>query len=147
MDIEKATNKELASIIEIDAMLVGNHNRKDFINNAIEAGRCLVASTSGKVVGYGILENTFYGQGFIGLLVVHPEYRRRGIATALIRLIETICPTKKLFTSTNKSNIIAQKTYEANGFVRSGHIDNLDEGDPEIIYFKHLAGVDPGGSV
>ena len=147
MDIEKATHKEWASIIEIDAMLVGNHNRKYFIKDAIKAGRCLAALTSGKVVGYGILENTFYGQGFIGLLVVHPEYRRRGIATALIRRIETICPTKKLFTSTNKSNIIAQKTYEANGFVRSGHIDNLDEGDPEIIYFKHLAGVDAGGSV
>jgi len=29
-----------------------------------------------------------------------------------------------------------QKVFEANGFVQSGIIENLDEGNPEIIYFK-----------
>jgi len=28
------------------------------------------------------------------------------------------------------------------GYKRTGRIDNLDEGDPELIYFKRLAGSD-----
>jgi hypothetical protein len=31
-----------------------------------------------------------------------------------------------------------QAVYESLGFVRSGFVENLDEGDPEIIYFKRL---------
>ena len=31
-----------------------------------------------------------------------------------------------------------QALCEKLGFVKSGWIDNLDEGDPEIIYFKRL---------
>jgi ribosomal protein S18 acetylase RimI-like enzyme len=61
--------------------------------------------------------------------------------------MEKMCKTPKLFTSTNESNIIAQKTYEANGFVRTGYIENLDEGDPEIIYFKLLAGTGRGSKL
>ncbi len=147
MKIKKATRKELGAIKAIDRMTLGTDSRKDFLTEAVKAGRCHVAMSGDKVAGFGILEQTFYFQGFIGLLVVHTDFRRQGVATALIRRMESICPTAKLFTSTNESNIIAQKTYEANGFVRSGYIDNLDEGDPEIIYFKRLAGVNSGGSV
>ncbi|MCH8189974.1 MAG: hypothetical protein IIC80_01325 [Chloroflexi bacterium] len=48
-----------------------------------------------------MLDRSFYGHGFISLLIVHPEHR----------------PT---------------------GFSRNGQIENLDEGDPEIVYFKRL---------
>ncbi len=100
----------------------------------------MVVRAQNTIVGFGILEQSFFGQGFISLLIVHPDYRKRGVATATIRYIESICPTEKLFISTNKSNVIAQRVFEARGFVRSGYIENLDEGDPEIIYFKRLSG-------
>jgi ribosomal protein S18 acetylase RimI-like enzyme len=145
--IEKATEKELKQIQALDRMTLGSDSRRTFLVEAVSAGRCLVARDGDRVDGFGILEQSFinYGQGFIALLIVHPDFRRRGIATALIRRIEEICPTKKLFTSTNQSNVTAQKTYESLGFVRSGYIENLDEGDPEIIYFKRLA--DVGGRI
>ena len=28
-----------------------------------------------------------------------------------------------------------QKVFNANGFIRSGIVENLDEGDPEIIFY------------
>jgi ribosomal protein S18 acetylase RimI-like enzyme len=136
--IKTATDDELEDIRTIDSMTLGSNRRRDFLTEAVKAGRCLVADVGGKVAGFGILEQTFYGQGFISLLIVHPDNRRKGVATALIRRMESACPTKKLFTSTNESNIAAQKTYESLDFVRSGYIENLDEDDPEIIYFKHL---------
>ena len=136
--VEKATEKDLESIWALDRMVRGNSCRKDSLANAVSAGRCLIAQTGDTIVGFGVLEQSFYGHDLISLLIVHPNHRRRGVATALIRHIESICPTEKLFTSTNESNSIAQCVFEALGFVRSGYIENLDEGDPEIIYFKHL---------
>lgn len=70
---------------------------------------------------------------------MEPAHRRHGVATALMRHVESICPTAKLFTSTNESNTPMQRLCKTLGFVRSGWIENLDEGDPEIIYFKRVA--------
>ena len=140
MKIKKATIKEMADILEIDAVTPGSDSRKDLITGAVKSGRCLAAVESGKVAGFGILGTSLlFNREFIELLIVRPEYRRRGIATAIIKRIEAMCRSDKLFTSTNESNIPAQKTYEASGFVRSGYIENLDEDDPEVIYFKRLA--------
>jgi hypothetical protein len=52
------------------------------------------------------------------------------------RVVLNISPTMKIFSSTNKSNRRMQEIFKANGFIQSGFIENLDEGDPEIIYFK-----------
>lgn len=70
--------------------------------------------------------------------MVDPDYRRRGVGTALVRYVESSVSSRKLFTSTNKSNLPMQKLCESLGYQRSGIVENLDEGDPEIIYFKRL---------
>jgi ribosomal protein S18 acetylase RimI-like enzyme len=145
MKIKKATIKDLPAILEV--MRIGTTvDHTEFIKQSVRVGKCFVTSVADKVTGFGILGNSlFYNHKFIELLIVHPEYRRRGIATALIKRMEKMCKTPKLFTSTNESNITAQKTYEANGFIRSGYIENLDEADLEIIYFKRMPDVDGGG--
>jgi ribosomal protein S18 acetylase RimI-like enzyme len=139
LNIKKATLKDLPAILEVmQAGSTADHT--DFITRSVKAAQCQAALMDAKVVGFGILGTSlFFHQEFMELLIVHPDYWRQGIATALIRRLEKLCTTGKFFTSTNQSNIRAQKTYEANGFVRSGFIDNLDDGDPEIIYFKRLA--------
>ena len=47
-------------------------------------------------------------------------------------------PTQKYFLQrTNQMKVC--KSFNANGFIRSGIVENLDEGDPEIIfYYKKL---------
>jgi ribosomal protein S18 acetylase RimI-like enzyme len=71
---------------------------------------------------------SFFAQGFLVLLVVHPNHRRRGIASALIRHVEGQCPTATLFTSTNRSNKAMQAVCKSLGFIESGVVENLDEG-------------------
>jgi hypothetical protein len=44
----------------------------------------------------------------------------------------SVCVPPKLFTSTNESLLREQ------GFEASGVIHNLDEGDPELVFFQQV---------
>ena len=136
--VEKARVQETGFICEIDRNQIGSSRRRDYLSKAVRDGHCLVARMDGKCVGFAVVDETFYEQSFIWLLVVDPSYRRRGIASALIRFIESTCPTEKLFTSTNQSNLAMQRLMDKLGFVKSGYVENLDEADLEIVYFRRI---------
>jgi ribosomal protein S18 acetylase RimI-like enzyme len=72
------------------------------------------------------------------MLYIDSDYRRCGAGAALLRHMESLCKTAKLFTSTNLSNLPMQSLLTKLGYVLSGVIHNLDEGDPEIVYFKQM---------
>ena len=105
------------------------------IEASVAAGDALIARVGGQVVGF-LLGGRFFGYDFMELLFVEPTHRRQGIGTALITSWEERATTEKLFTSTNESNAAMHEVCRRLGFVRSGLIDNLDEGDPEVVYFK-----------
>ncbi|BBV09000.1 hypothetical protein BML2537_24940 [Providencia stuartii] len=69
------------------------------------------------------------------MLMVDSEFRRQGIGSQLIEQLKLTCVTPKLFTSTNQSNVSMQRLLANAQFIPSGIIENLDEGDPELIYF------------
>ena len=137
--IERATSEDFEHICALDETARGGPARRAGIGRALAQSRCVVARADGIVRGYLTLTHDFFGHGFVELLLVHPDFRRRGLATTMMRAAELDAPTDKLFTSTNQSNTAAQRLFERIGFVRSGIIENLDEGDPEIIYIKRLA--------
>jgi ribosomal protein S18 acetylase RimI-like enzyme len=140
--VDKAREDETEQICRLDRAVLGDSSRRGFLHDAVKHGQCLVARVDEGIVGFAVLDRSFLGQDYISLLIVHPEHRRRGHGTALIRHIESICPTEKLFTSTNASNTPMQRLCHSLGFVRSGHIDNLnpDPNDPEIVFFKQVGG-------
>ncbi len=113
--------------------------RREFIRRSVANGTCFVAEIDGGAVGYGVLNYNFYNSGWVDMLYVRPGYRRHGVGVALLRHMETLCRTAKFFTSTNLSNLPMQSLLNKEGFVLSGVIHNLDEDDPEIVYFKRLA--------
>ena len=57
---------------------------------------------------------------------------------ALLRRLESLCEKPKLFVTTNLSNLKMQSLLVKLNYVLSGVIHNLDEGDPEIVYFKRV---------
>ena len=126
------------AVCAIDPRVIDTPSRRPFIERAIAARECYVATDGGAIVGYAVFDRSFFDQPFVSLLHVDEAQRRRGIGAALMRHIESICVDDKLFTSTNESNTPMQRLCEQLGFVRSGRIENLDEGDPEIVYFKRL---------
>ena len=110
--------------------------RREYVRAAIADGHCWLAEWNGCVVGYLVADTSFYGHPFVWLVVVAAPFRRRGVATALMRHAESLFSGRKLFTSTNESNDASQRLLESLGFERSGRIENLDEGDPELVYVK-----------
>lgn len=139
MLVEEAHEADYAAVRALDRLLVGVRDRSEALREWIARRECLVArADGGEIAGFAIVTRDFFAQCFIALLVVHPEQRRRGVASTLIRAVEARSPTPKLFTSTNQSNTAMQAVCEKLGFVRSGFVENLDEGDPEIIYFKRV---------
>jgi ribosomal protein S18 acetylase RimI-like enzyme len=94
------------------------------------------------IVGYAVLDYSFYAKAFIAMLRVHPAHRRQGVGLTLMQYLEqpALCTTKKLFTSTNLSNLAMQSLLAKLQYKLTGVIHNLDDdGDPELIYYKSLA--------
>ncbi|MEL6223201.1 MAG: GNAT family N-acetyltransferase [Cyanobacteria bacterium J06627_8] len=144
MAYDKPMVLRLATITDADAIVAFDHvvafesARVEFIHDQINSSACYVAVIDAKVVAYGVLNYKFYDNGWIEMLYVHPQFRRQGIGSALIRHLIDQCRTPKLFTSTNQSNVPMQHLLATLKFDRSGFIENLDEGDPELVYFKRL---------
>lgn len=112
----------------------------DFLQRSIASSHCHVAVLNDSlVIAYAVLNYTFYAQGFIAMLRVHSSYRRRGVGLMLMQYLEQpdLCTTRKLFTSTNLSNIAMQSLLAKLQYKLTGAIHNLDDdGDPELVYYK-----------
>jgi RimJ/RimL family protein N-acetyltransferase len=138
MTIRMAGIFDADEIYEIDGIALRDDDRRSHLWNELRDGFVWIAEREETALGYAVANLHFFGNPFIELLVVHCDHRRQGVAQALIATIEAWVGSDKLFTSTNASNLPMQRLCERLGFVRSGQIDNLDEGDPELIYFKRL---------
>jgi GNAT superfamily N-acetyltransferase len=98
-----AQTEDIEAILAFDHLAEQEKERVAFIRRLVGQGACYVAVQDG-LLGYAVLEYTFFEQGFVSLLYVRDEHRRSGVGTALMRYLESICRTRKLFTSTNLSN-------------------------------------------
>lgn len=130
--------KDIPSITRVDSLASPNSRRLRLLERAIDYQQCLVAEFHTEVAGYAQFSRCFYDNMFIELVIIRPDCRRSGIGSALVRHIERIISSDKLFSSTNRSNRAAQEFFHHCGFVETGYIDNLDHNDPEIVYFKRI---------
>lgn len=138
ISIRPAVEDDIEALCSFDLIAQRENKRREFIRREVISGNCFVADMDEKVIGYGVLNYTFHHVGNIDMLYIHSDYRRSGAGAALIRHMESLCQTPKLFTSTNLSNLPMQSLLAKSGYVLSGVIHNLDEDDPEIVYFKRL---------
>ena len=138
MNLRLAEASDLAALVAIDPLAQRAPTRRALLRSALECRSCWLAEEAGRVVGYAILDYTFYGNGFVSVLWVHETARRRGVGAALLNQAARVCTMPKLFTSTNLSNLPMQSLLAKLGFQLSGVIHNLDPGDPELVYFRSV---------
>jgi len=129
---------DVDAMLACDAYAQTHPERGEAVRAAVGKGRCQVALRAGQMAGYVLTHGDFFGHGFVSLVVVSPAHQRCGVGRRLLAAAANACTTAKLFTSTNQSNLAAQRLFAGAGFVRSGQIDHLDEGDPELVYVKFL---------
>ncbi len=138
ISIRIAKPSDIKALVDLDPVSSTDVKRIPFIKQSVRSKTCHLLESNGCLVGYGVFSYGFFQYGFIEMMYIHPDFRREHLATRLMNHFEVICSTEKLFTSTNTSNIPSQRLLASLGYQPSGVIENLDEGDPELIYLKRI---------
>jgi RimJ/RimL family protein N-acetyltransferase len=138
--LKKAKIEDQALIESFDEKLYQGETikiaRTRKIAKAIVNEECFIILTEHNPVGFIFFNYNFFDLGWIELIMIEEEYRGRGFAGQAIGLICELSKTQKVFTSTNLSNIQMQSVLNKTGFTFAGPVDGLDEGDPELFYYK-----------
>lgn len=71
MKIREACAADLDRLVTIDAVAQQDAKRVEFIRHAVKRGQGLVCIDNDVIVGYGVLDYSFYAPGFVALLYVH----------------------------------------------------------------------------
>jgi ribosomal protein S18 acetylase RimI-like enzyme len=130
--------------IDLASAIVHAPHVPALIDDLLSLGLSWMADVGGAPAGYAIVSRRFFSRPFIELLAVAPDFRRAGVGGALLEACAAAFPGESLFTSTNQSNGPMQALLAKTGFEPSGVIENLDPGDPELIYVRHKAPLPAG---
>ncbi len=121
--IRKAKQEDLSAIAALHEGECWHFTTLQEIQQFLQQGHMiLVAETDGKVVGkIDLLEKTRQGQNILSLqrLVVHPDYRKQGIAGELLSAAEGECKERRIQcmdVAVKEENTFAKSFYEKQGF-------------------------------
>ena len=137
-EIRPATAVDLVAILHLDPRAVaGDQERAGFLTRCTAVGECDVYVAGDAVAGYVVRRPAhFLGRDFVELLMVDAAHRRSGIGRALLRHALDTAFSAQVFTSTNASNQPMRALLRAEDWSFSGQLDGLDEGDPELFFYK-----------
>ena len=138
LTIRLATPADFDGMVALDSNFPHGSPRAEAVRLWVAAGHAYVALDDGEPRGYAVMTRHFFDRAFVELLMVGARFRRQGIATAMMRYLGTISPTPLLWTSTNESNAPMRALLAAEGYIPSGAVEGLDEGDPELFFRKRV---------
>ena len=151
ISIESVGPNHLCQIFEIERLCFSDPwSPQSFLGEiANPNGVFLVACLGAEVLGFVLMWH-IVNEGHILNIAVKPEYRRRGVADALINGLEAAAIAKEIIALTLEvrlSNISARKLYEKHGFLDGGLRKNYYSNPTEdaIIMWKNLEVM--GGSI
>lgn len=131
MELVKLTEAHIPQMVELEKICFSMPWTADMIRSELNNPSCLyLAAVDGDtLVGY-IGVQTVLDEGYINNVAVRPEYRRRGIAAALISLLADQAQAIGLAFMTlevRESNAPAIALYEKLGFTTVGRRKNYYE--------------------
>ena len=132
--IEKMKNEYIDDVFEIDRLSVpipwSKNSIEEEMNNML--ANFIVAKEDAKIVGFAMCWYIM-DECHIGNIAVHPDYRKKGIATSLLNELLKGCNehgTKSILLEVRVSNIPAQELYKKLGFeelvIRKQYYKNPD---------------------
>lgn len=105
----------------------------------IRENRLTVYLIGHQVVGYisTVEHSCLCGHPLISFLCVHPEYRRRRIASQLLAEVETKYSDRKLFISTESNNPIMLGLIKQRNYTMAGSLAKInDDGSDEVYFYQ-----------
>lgn len=131
--IRLATSSDLQAIEGFDEF--GGSRQQE-----VAEGNCLVATNGEVVIGYAsYAPRGLLGQPFLGYLCVHTAFRRQGVATALVRRVQSVAQGRQLISSTEDWCVGTQRIFEQLGWRRIGAIAEVNQdGSTEWFYAIQL---------
>ncbi len=96
-----------------------------------------VAEINNEIAGYATFNYSFYRKPFIKYLNTHPKFERRGVANALVKLIEAKCKGEKLFISTEADNFPMLRFFEKHNYRLVGMVNEI-QAAAEVVFCKDV---------
>ncbi|HWA63508.1 MAG TPA: GNAT family N-acetyltransferase [Caulobacteraceae bacterium] len=134
--LRPADATDIARLSAADPRLETEADRARTVDELLGLGLSWLAEEDGEAIGYALVSRHFFARPFVDLLVVAEAHRRRGVGTALMAACEAAHDDDRMFTSTNESNQPMRALLALAGWQVSGVIENLDPGDPELVFVK-----------
>ena len=129
MNIVVMQERHLAALAEIERACFHAPWSENMLREELGKGIFLVAEQDGRTAGY-VGCQTVLDEGYITNVAVSPDFRRQGIARALIAELTAKAEENKLAFVTlevRESNLAARRLYEKNGFEIVGKRKNYYE--------------------
>jgi ribosomal-protein-alanine N-acetyltransferase len=129
MNIVVMQERHLAALAEIERACFHAPWSENMLREELGKGIFLVAEQDGRTAGY-VGCQTVLDEGYITNVAVSPDFRRQGIARALIAELTAKAGENKLAFVTlevRESNLAARRLYEKNGFEIVGKRKNYYE--------------------
>jgi ribosomal protein S18 acetylase RimI-like enzyme len=103
----------------------------------IAGNHMIVAEIDGTIAGYiSAKPEGFIGRDFISFLCVNPAFRRRGIASRLLRATEARL-SGRVFISTDFDNLAMLALLPREGWTCAGTVEGVNDGDRgETFFYK-----------
>jgi ribosomal protein S18 acetylase RimI-like enzyme len=134
--VRRASPEDLDHVLQLDLIAPVGHERAALLTSRVQSGEVIVFEDN-EPLGFAVVrKRSFFGRDFLELLTVAESTRRQGVGSQLLNAAVAQSTTDRIFTSTNQSNTGMIGLLEKTGWQLSGQLEGIDEGDPELIYFR-----------
>ena len=138
-DLRRVGRDDLALLVAADPRLADTPAHSRHIAELLGAGMSWAIMGEAGASGFAVVTRHFFGYPFVDLLLVAEGERRHGVGLALLAACDGAHDADRIFTSTNESNEPMRRLLAKADWLVSGVIENLDPGDPELVYVKFKA--------
>jgi len=98
----------------------------------------IIAKNKADLVGYLRLEYLWSKYPYLGLIIVHPDYRGNGLGKGLLEFAQAYLRNKgvkKIYSSSQANEADPQRWHRKMGFRECGIINGINEGDIGELFF------------
>ncbi|PYO01528.1 MAG: hypothetical protein DMD91_07385 [Candidatus Rokuibacteriota bacterium] len=138
MEVRHALSSDLNAVMDLATAILGPQRAGPVIRSHVERHHLLVANDGDELVGVVAYRTDWFQCTIVSLICVSERHRRRGAARALVKAVEQMSPSPRLYASAEETNAVGIRMLSALGFAPSGYIDNLPQGYRELLFYKRL---------